>query len=70
MVKKDLEKLISPVKWSVWLDACALENFAARHFFDVSRTLLYFHEKEGKLTEQNLKGKLEFNVMACLVTAR
>ena len=37
MLKKNrLEKLISPVKWSAWLHASTLQNFARRHFFDVN----------------------------------
>ena len=37
MLKKTrLEKLVSAVKWSAWLYASTLQNFARRHFFDVN----------------------------------
>ena len=70
MLKKNLEKLISPVKWSAWLYASALQNFAARHFFDVNKDFIVFSRERGEIIEQNLKGKLEFNVVAYSVTAR
>ena len=32
--KNQLEKLVSPMKWSAWLYASTLQNFTRRHFFD------------------------------------
>ena len=43
--KSRLEKLVSLVKRSAWLHASTLQTIARRHFFILTRFLLYFHEK-------------------------
>ena len=35
-VKEKPTKLVFPVKWSAWLYASTLQNFARRHFFNVN----------------------------------
>ena len=34
--EKSARKTCSPAKWSAWLHGSTLQNFAARHFFDVN----------------------------------
>ena len=47
--KKRLEKLVYPVKWSTWLYASNLPNFARRHFFNVNEVSnVFFWERDDK----------------------
>ena len=44
-----LEKLAYPVKWSTWLYASTLPNFARRHFFNVNEVSnVFFWERDDK----------------------
>ena len=62
--KNRLQKLVFPVKWSVWLYASTLQNFARCYSFDVNG----FHEKEmlkrGRICEKFLKRTHELKVAA------
>ena len=40
--KKQIEKLVSPVKKSAGLHASTLQNFATQHFFDVNEVSIVF----------------------------
>ena len=40
--KNELEKLVSAMKRSAWLQASILQNFARRHFFDVIEVSIVF----------------------------
>ena len=44
--KNRLEKLVTLLKRSVWLHAYNLQNFARRHFFDISEVSIVFHENK------------------------
>ena len=57
MLKKNrLEKLVSPVKWSAWLYASTLQNFARWHFFDVNEASIVFSSEKDVKTDS--KGKV------------
>ena len=43
--KNRLEKLVSPVKRSAWLDRSTLKTFDRCHLFDVNEVSMCFHEK-------------------------
>ena len=55
MLKKNrLKKLVSAVKWSAWLYASTLQNFAARrHFFDVNKVSVVFSRERDVKTGEN-----------------
>ena len=55
--KNELEKLVSAVKRSAWLQASILQNFARRHFFDVIEVSIVFSsEIDIKTGESIWKG--------------
>ena len=67
MLKKtQLEKLVSPVKWSAWLYASTLQNFARWHFFDVNRVSIVI-SWEGDVEMGENKWKILNRKLECKV---
>ena len=55
MLKKNrLEKLVFPVKWSVWLYASTLQNYARRQFFDVNGVSIVISREKDVETGENM----------------
>ena len=52
--EKRLEKLVCPVKWSAWLYASTLQNFARQHFFDVNGVSIVISWERDVETGENV----------------
>ena len=58
--KKQLGKLVSPVKRSTWLYASTFQNFARRHFFGVDGvSIVIARERDVEKGESKVLKKLE-----------
>ena len=52
--KNRLEKLVFPVKWSAWLYASTLQNFARQHFFNVNEVSIVILWERNVETGENM----------------
>ena len=54
LLKNRLEKIVSSVKWSAWIYASTLQNFARQYFFDVNGVSIVIPWERDAETGENM----------------